>query len=70
MNTNEIKGKHVLFISELPDKIMNSELQDFFAEYKDYILMMQIEYNQKPNDIFNARKPKATIIFKTHEKAE
>jgi RNA recognition motif-containing protein len=49
---------------------MNSELQDFFAEYKDYILMMQIEYNQKPYDIFNARKPKATIIFKTHEKAE
>ena len=70
MNSNEIKGKHVLFISELPDKITNSELHDFFAEYKDNIIMMQIEHNVKANDIFNARKPKATIIFKTHEKAE
>jgi polyadenylate-binding protein len=32
--------------------------------------MMQIDRNQKMHDLFNARKPKATIIFKTHEKAE
>ena len=70
MNSSENKGKHVLFISELPDKISNSELQDFFEEYKDDIIMMQIEHNVKANDIFNSRKPKATIIFKTHEKAE
>ena len=70
MNSNESQGKHVLFISELPDNIIDSELRDFFANYKNDIHMMQIDRNQKMHDIFNARKPKATIIFKTHEKAE
>jgi polyadenylate-binding protein len=70
MNSNESQGKHVLFISELPDKILDSELQDFFADYKDDIHMMQIDRNQKMYDLFNTRKPKATIIFKSHEKAE
>ncbi len=70
MNSNESQGKHVLFISELPDKIVDSELQDFFADYKNDIHMMQIDRNQKMYDLFNTRKPKATIIFKTHEKAE
>ena len=70
MNSNENQGKNVLFISELPDKIIDSELQDFFADYKNDIHMMQIDRNQKMYDLFNTRKPKATIIFKTHEKAE
>ena len=70
MNSNESQGKHVLFISELPDNIIDSELRDFFANYKNDIHMMQIDRNQKMHDLFNARKPKATIIFKTHEKAE
>jgi polyadenylate-binding protein len=70
MNSNESQGKHVLFISELPDKILDSELQDFFADYKNDIHMMQIDRNQKMYDLFNTRKPKATIIFKSHEKAE
>ena len=70
MNSNESQGKHVLFISELPDNIIDSELRDFFENYKNDIHMMQIDRNQKMHDIFNARKPKATIIFKTHEKAE
>ena len=70
MNSNESQGKHILFISELPDNIIDSELQDFFADYKSDIHMMQIDRNQKMYDLFNTRKPKATIIFKTHEKAE
>ena len=70
MNSNENQGKNVLFISELPDNIIDSELQDFFADYKNDIHMMQIDRNQKMYDLFNTRKPKATIIFKTHEKAE
>ena len=31
MNATDSQGKHVLFISELPDNIMDSELHDFFA---------------------------------------
>jgi polyadenylate-binding protein len=70
MNTTDSQGKHVLFISELPDNIMDSELHDFFKDYKSDILMIQVDRNQKMYDIFNTRKPKATIIFRTHEKAE
>ena len=70
MNSNEGQGKHVLFISELPDNINDTELNDFFKEYEKEILMIQIDRNQKMYDLFNMRKPKATIVFKTHEKAE
>ena len=70
MNSNESQGKNVLFISELPDNIIDSDLQEFFIEYKNDIHMMQIDRSQKMYDVFNTRKPKATIIFKTHEKAE
>ena len=70
MNSNESQGKHVLFISELPDNINESELHDFFKSYEKDILMIQIDRNQKMYDLFNTRKPKATIIFRTHEKAE
>ena len=62
--------KTILFISELPDNILDSELGEFFSKYKDSIFMIQIDRNQKMYDIFNTRKPRATIIFKNHEKAE
>ena len=62
--------KTILFISELPDNILDSELGEFFSKYKDHIFMIQIDRNQKMYDIFNTRKPRATIIFKNHEKAE
>ena len=63
------QDKYILFISELPDNTKQSELENFFAEYKSDIHMMQIDSNQKVYDVFNSRKPKATIVFKTHEKA-
>ena len=69
LNTQNQLGKTVLFISELPDNILDTELEDFFSEYKDNILMIQIERNSKNYDFFNTRKPKATIIFKDHDKA-
>ena len=63
-------GKTVLFISELPDNILDTELEDFFSDFRDNILMIQIDRNAKIYDPFNARKPKATIIFKDHDKAD
>ena len=68
LNTQNQLGKTVLFISELPDNILDTELEDFFSDYKDNILMIQIERN-KNYDFFNTRKPKATIIFKDYDKA-
>ena len=50
-------GKTVLFISELPDNILDTELEDFFSDYKDNILMIQIERNSKSYDFFNTKKP-------------
>ena len=69
MSSSIGQDKYILFISELPENTKQSELENFFADYKSDIHMMQIDSNQKIYDIFNARKPKATIIFKNHEKA-
>ena len=69
MTTNESQ-KTILFISELPDNILDSELNDFFSEYKADIYMIQIDRNQKMHDLFNSRKPKATIYFRSHAKAQ
>ena len=70
LNTQNQLGKTVLFISELPDNILDSELNDFFSEYKADIYMIQIDRNQKMHDLFNSRKPKATIYFRSHAKAQ
>ena len=69
MNQTQL-GKTVLFISELPDNVLDSDLESFFADYKDYILMIQVDSNSRPFDVFNTRKPKATIIFKDAQKAQ
>ena len=70
MNSSDSQDKKViLFISELPDNTTKIELENFFDDYKSDIHIMQIDSNQKHNDIFYARKPKATIIFKDHQKA-
>ena len=45
MNTQNQLGKTVLFISELPDNIVDSDLELFFKDYKDYILMIQVDRN-------------------------
>jgi len=69
MSSSIGQDKYILFISELPENTKQSELENFFEAYKSDIHMMQIDSNQKIYDIFNSRKPKATIIFKNHEKA-
>ena len=69
MSSSIGQDKYILFISELPENTKQSELENFFADYKSDIHMMQIDSNQKIYDYFNSRKPKATIIFKSHEKA-
>ena len=69
MSTNESQ-KTVLFISELPDNILDAELKEFFSAYEQDIYMIQVDRNQKIYDLFNSRKPKATIYFKSHAKAK
>ena len=69
MNSTE-NQKTILFISELPDNILDTELYDFFSAYKPDIYTIQIDRNQKMYDLFNTRKPKATIYFRNHSKAK
>ena len=69
MNSTE-NQKTILFISELPDNILDTELYDFFSAYKPDIYTIQIDRNQKMYDLFNTRKPKATIYFRNHTKAK
>jgi polyadenylate-binding protein len=55
-------SKSVLFVSELPDNITESDLEVFFADYKDAIAYIQI--NRKTFDSFIPRSQQATVIFK------
>lgn len=66
-------GKTVLFVSELPDNISESDLQNFFSEFKEAIFMIQINNkfaNSRSLDAFNHKSSNATIIFKDHKKAD
>ena len=67
---NAESQKTILFISELPDNILDTELNEFFSAFKPDIYTIQIDRNQKMYDIFNSRKPKATIYFRSHAKAK
>jgi polyadenylate-binding protein len=69
MNTQNQLGKTVLFISDLPENIVDSDLETFFSDYKSNILMIQVEPSGKFFDAFKTRSPRATIVFKDHEKA-
>ncbi len=66
-------GKTVLFVSELPENISESDLQNFFSEYKDAIFMTQINNkfgNSRGLETLHSRSLNATIIFKDHKKAD
>ena len=62
---DNLKKKNILFISELPENVNKSELENFFADYKSDIFSMQIDSNHKRYD--NTKR--ATILFKEHDKA-
>lgn len=69
MNPQNQNNKTVLYISELPDNIVDSDLDLFFSAYKDNIIISQVDRSGKYN-AFHTKPPRATIIFKDHEKAE
>jgi len=64
--TNE---RTVLWVSELPDNITEMELETFFQEYKESILMIQINRSNKIIDPYAQRNLSATVIFKDHTRA-
>ncbi len=70
MTSIDNQDRNILFISQLPDRTSEEDLETFFFKYKPHIYMIKVDSNLKNYDVFNSRKAKATIVFKTHEKAE
>ena len=50
--------KTILFISELPENIRDTELKSFFSEFAQDIYMFQLDHNQKLHDRFIKKRKK------------
>jgi RNA recognition motif-containing protein len=59
--------RNLLYISDLPSNVNNNDLELFFADYKNNIVVINI--NQKRNDYSN-NGSSATIIFKDYKMAD
>lgn len=60
----------VLFVSELLDNINESDLEIFFQDYKDSILVIQVNRINRMMDSIAPKAVTATVIFKNHSKAD
>ena len=61
------KEKNVLYFSDLPLNITQKDLETFLQEYKDKIIIINLEQNQRN---FELHKPqKAIVIFKDYDSA-
>ena len=63
-------GRTVLFMSELPENINESEIETLFADFKESIVMIQINRLGKAMDYNAPRGLTATLIFKDHKRAD
>lgn len=57
-------NKTVLYLSDLPDNINDSEIENFFSNYKNFIVLIQTDRSRP------YQTPKCIVIFKDHFKAE
>lgn len=70
-NVSGENGRTVLFISELPENITESELEVFFKDYKESIMVCQINrLAGRLTDMYAPKSVTATLIFKDHAKAD
>jgi polyadenylate-binding protein len=63
-------GRTVLWVSELPENITEMDLEQFFQDYKESILVIQINRGRGMMDSFVPRSLTATVIFKDHKRAD
>ena len=63
-------GRTVLWVSELPEKVSDSDLDNFFIDYKDSILVIQINRISRVMESIAPRGVTATVIFKNHLQAD
>ena len=63
-------GKNVLFLSDLPQKVTELDLQMFFEDYKDKILVINIASSGKYQDHYNPKSLCAKVIFRDFRAAD
>lgn len=68
MNNHTQETKNVLVISDLADNVNEQDLQIFFEDFKDSILVIQ--YNRSRSDFLGGKSNSATIIFKEYKEAD
>jgi polyadenylate-binding protein len=68
-NQSSANERTVLWVSELPENITEMELETFFQEFKDSILIIQINRSNKLIDPYTQRNLTATVIFKDNKRA-
>lgn len=68
VNTN-IQGKNVLYLSDLPSNVTESDLRMFFDAYKEKLVLINIS-NAKSNDFSQYRGANAKVIFKDSQAAD
>ncbi len=68
-NPSAENGRTMLFISELPENITESELEVFFADFKESMAHIMINKSNQKADPYSQRTT-ATIIFKDHRRAD
>ncbi len=69
-NLSGESGRTVLFVSELNDNITESDLENFFQDFKESILVIQINRMNRMMESIAPKNLTATVIFKDHTKAD
>lgn len=63
-------GKNVLYLSDLPHNVIESDLFMFFDDFKDKIVVMNINSGSKHYDTSGQKSLSAKIIFKDFKSAD
>lgn len=69
-NQSGTTERNVLWVSELPDTITEKDIEIFFGNYKDNIIVIQIYRSGRVIDYFAPKSLNATIIFRDNSVAD
>jgi RNA recognition motif-containing protein len=69
-NQSGTTERNVLWVSELPDTITEKDIEIFFGDYKDNVIVIQIYRSGRVIDYFAPKSLNATIIFRDNSVAD
>ncbi len=64
-----VPERTVLWVSELPENISERDIETFFTDYKENILVIQIQTSSRSVDQYAPKSLNATVIFRDHSVA-